>query len=280
MIQYLRRPTENKRHLAPNTLKYTIYHGIASKLDPSQLHEIDVVLTTYETLVSRMTYRNWAFSDCTWFRIILDEAHIIRNPSTQVFQLMHRLHAQRRWAVSATPVQNSLQDLFSIVKFLRIRPFDDDVIARRHILQPLHEKDRRGLDNLGLLMKSFSLRRTKDTCSMPSKREIQVTIDFSSSERQVYNAIIEQGRRRLFGISRTRIHETGRMIFQITNHLRQLCSYGFSNRCGSAVLEQTHSSKLYRLVFHILELDHSAPSIKPKKRYGLYKYVKRIYSQW
>ena len=248
-----------------------------------------------------MTYGNWAFSDCTWFRIILDEAHIIRNPSTQVFQLMHRLHAQRRWAVSATPVQNSLQDLFSIVKFLRIRPFDDDVIARRHILQPLHEKDRRGLDNLGLLMKSFSLRRTKDTCSMPFKREIQVTIDFSSSERQVYNAIIERGRRRLLEISRTRIHETGRMIFQITNHLRQLCSYGsrplqdrpdglapdtdfasmsIFNGCGSAVLEQTHSSKLFRLVFHILELSHAAPSIKPKKRYGLYNYVKRLYSQW
>ena len=237
-----------------------------------------------------MGYGTWGFSDCTWFRIILDEAHIIRNPSTQVFQLMHRLHAQRRWTVSATPVQNSLQDLFSIVKFLRIRPFNEDVIARKHILQPLHEKDRRGLDNLGLLMKSFSLRRTKDTCSMPSKREIQVTINFSPWERHEYNAIIEQGRRRLLEISRTRIHETGRMIFQINNHLRQLRSYGSRplqdkpdrlasdadfaymssfNGCGSAVLEQRHSSKIFRLVSHIVELSHSPPSIKPKKRYGL-----------
>ena len=249
------------------------------------------MLTTYETLASRLKSESDDFSGWTWFRIILDEAHIIRNPATQVFQLIHRLHAQRRWCLTGTPIQNSLRDLFSIVKFLRITPFDNDAIVRKHILQPLHEKDRRGLDNLADLMKSFSLRRTKEICNILPKREIQITVKFSSSEKHEYNAVREEGRRRLLEISKTRVHESGRVVFQMINRLRQLCSHGLGLGASQdrpitqsanasfpysgivdgqkvALPEHVCSSKLLQLVSHISELDPWSPpnAEKPKKR--------------
>lgn len=57
-------------------------------------------------------------------RIILDEAHVIRNPKTGISQAVCRLRAVRRWAVSGTPVQNKELDMYSLLRFLRVSPFD------------------------------------------------------------------------------------------------------------------------------------------------------------
>lgn len=57
-------------------------------------------------------------------RIILDEAHVIRNPKAGVSQSVCRLRASRRWAVSGTPVQNKELDMYSLLRFLRVSPFD------------------------------------------------------------------------------------------------------------------------------------------------------------
>lgn len=60
-----------------------------------------------------------------WFRVILDEGHIIRNPQTQLTKTMCDLEASRRWVLTGTPIQNRLDDLWSLVRFLRLEPFDD-----------------------------------------------------------------------------------------------------------------------------------------------------------
>lgn len=57
-------------------------------------------------------------------RIILDEAHVIRNPKSGVSQSVCRLRAVRRWAVTGTPVQNKELDMYSLLRFLRVSPFD------------------------------------------------------------------------------------------------------------------------------------------------------------
>lgn len=57
-------------------------------------------------------------------RIILDEAHVIRNPKSGVSQAVCRLRSVRRWAVTGTPVQNKELDMYSLLRFLRVSPFD------------------------------------------------------------------------------------------------------------------------------------------------------------
>jgi transcription termination factor 2 len=63
-------------------------------------------------------------------RIILDEAHVIRNPKAGVSQAVCRLRASRRWVVTGTPVQNKELDMYSLLRFLRVTPFDQ--LAVKH----------------------------------------------------------------------------------------------------------------------------------------------------
>jgi len=64
-----------------------------------------------------------------WGRIILDEAHTIRNPKAQVSQAVCRLRAARRWIVTGTPVQNKELDIYALLRFLRVSPFDQLAVS-------------------------------------------------------------------------------------------------------------------------------------------------------
>ena len=77
---------------------------------------IDVVLTTY----SMMTRHDFACLSLR--RIVLDEGHRIRNSRTGIFRCLTALEAEYRWVVTGTPVMNKLGDLYSIVRFLRVKP--------------------------------------------------------------------------------------------------------------------------------------------------------------
>ena len=58
-----------------------------------------------------------------WGRVILDEAHCIKNPVTAVSKACCALRADKRWAVTGTPIQNSLQDIYGLLKFLKHEPW-------------------------------------------------------------------------------------------------------------------------------------------------------------
>jgi len=58
-----------------------------------------------------------------WKRVILDEAHCIKNPVTAVSKACCSLQGEKRWAVTGTPIQNSLQDIYGLLKFLKHEPW-------------------------------------------------------------------------------------------------------------------------------------------------------------
>ena len=124
------------------------FHGPDRHKLASKLHTFDVVLTTYQIITREVSniaidknadmgpigdfseetqgkeIRQSPLLQIAWERIILDEAHTIRNPKSQVSQAVCRLRAARRWAVTGTPVQNKELDMYSLLRFLRVSPFD------------------------------------------------------------------------------------------------------------------------------------------------------------
>ncbi|ENH67515.1 Putative SWI/SNF-related matrix-associated actin-dependent regulator of chromatin subfamily A member 3-like 1 [Fusarium oxysporum f. sp. cubense race 1] len=132
---------EVKKHLQRG-LRVVRYHG---ENRPKTLEELsvikdsDIVVTTYHTLTAEYLIGKGKASPLYklgWYRIVLDEAHIIRRPSTKFFQACEYLHANSRWCLSGTPIQNKLADIGSLFRFIRAEPFDKASEFRKWIETP------------------------------------------------------------------------------------------------------------------------------------------------
>ncbi|GMT04132.1 hypothetical protein PENTCL1PPCAC_26306, partial [Pristionchus entomophagus] len=102
-----------------------------------------------------------------WERIILDEAHQIKNRNTLISKAVCRLPGRNRWCLSGTPVHNDLLDLFSLVKFLRVSPFDELTLWKENIMEA-----RNGNQRLNTLVKSLLLRRMKNQVDAKTKQPL------------------------------------------------------------------------------------------------------------
>jgi hypothetical protein len=97
-------------------LKVLVHHG-TSRADASKLNELvnsyDVIITTYSTAVRDID----ALEKIHWGRIVLDEAQAIKNPANETAQQLRRLNATTRLALTGTPIENGLGDLWAILDF-------------------------------------------------------------------------------------------------------------------------------------------------------------------
>lgn len=92
-----------------SALKWTRYHGSERfDMEAKDLADHDIVVTTYHIIAKDMNDKRRALPWINWFRIVLDEAHTIRN-QTQQSRATIGIPGQRRWAVTGTPVQNRLE---------------------------------------------------------------------------------------------------------------------------------------------------------------------------
>lgn len=149
-------------------------------------------------------------------------AHQIRNRATKTFQAIMGLQAQRRWCLTGTPVQNRLEDLFSLTEFLRFYPIDNPSNTRQHILNPLGRRDEQALKNLRSLMTVVALRRTKAICHAQCRSDRVEVITLSAMEREQYHLTLSQVRKFRSNSARDSPHT---LLSAITN-LRQICSHG------------------------------------------------------
>lgn len=122
---------------APQLSVY-IYHGTGR--NPRMFEGEDVVITTYYTIQADVRVGRAGVYASEWWRIILDEGHIIRNSTTKLSQVTFAINGRNRWVLSGTPIQNKYADLFSLLKFLRARPYGDADGWYNLILKPLEAK--------------------------------------------------------------------------------------------------------------------------------------------
>jgi SNF2 family DNA or RNA helicase len=121
---------EIKSKFVENTFKYYIYHGDSRKKYAYNLGDYDIVFTTYEIVSREIELVEGRANDSPlakikWKRVILDEAHRIKNHQTKASKTMCLIKAKYRFALTGTPIHNSINDLYSLVKFLNFVPLDD-----------------------------------------------------------------------------------------------------------------------------------------------------------
>lgn len=173
-------------------LSVEVYHGTNRENVPKRLARNDVVITTYNILTREFKTNSTVYK-IHWNRIILDEAHIIRNHKSQASQSVCGLLASKRWALTGTPIQNKEMDLYSILKFLKCSPFDDLRVWKRWV----DNKNAAGRQRLVTVMKTLMLRRTKQELqingmleSLPEKFVEEIFIKLDSQEQLVYEKVL------------------------------------------------------------------------------------------
>ncbi|NXI51988.1 HLTF factor, partial [Chloroceryle aenea] len=212
-----------------------VYYGSDRSKDPSILSEQDIVLTTYNILATDYGVRGDSpLHKVKWLRIVLDEGHTIRNPNAQQTKAALSLEGHRRWVLTGTPIQNSVKDLWSLISFLKLKPFTDREWWHRTIQRPVTMRAAGGLGRLQSLIRSITLRRTKKSkvkgkpiLELPEREVLIQHVTLTEEERQIYQSVKKEGKatisRRFFSDGTVLAHYAD--ILAVLLRLRQLCCH-------------------------------------------------------
>ncbi|XP_044739625.1 transcription termination factor 2 [Chrysoperla carnea] len=183
---------EIKRHCKRDCLSVHIYHGTNREVKPRRLAKHDIVITTYNLAGLDKDKSDGIFA-VRWKRIILDEAHVIRNTKANCSIGVCALKGKRRWCLTGTPVQNKELDLYALLKFLKCSPFDDLQIWKKWI----DNKSAGGQERLNTVIQSIMLRRTKQQLqdngtisTLPEKTTELINVKLSKDEMNIYQKIL------------------------------------------------------------------------------------------
>lgn len=148
----------------------------------------DVVLCSWALL----QIERELFTSRSWSTVVLDEAQAMKNPQTRRAQAAVALKADFRVALSGTPVENSLVELWSLFRFLNPGLLGSLEAFRRRFVVPVEERgDRDARSRLRRLVRPFILRRTKEEVleELPSITEVTLDVELSDEERAFYEAL-------------------------------------------------------------------------------------------
>ncbi|KAH7394480.1 SNF2 family N-terminal domain-containing protein [Pyrenochaeta sp. MPI-SDFR-AT-0127] len=218
---------EIERHIHPRSkLSVYLYWGKGKKADFQRLRQYDVVLTTFGTLTSESKqkesrresmlceremrepgFRRKAQDklallghECMWYRVIIDEAHAIKNRNTAQSKASVDIQARHRLCMTGTPMMNSVDELYPLLRFLRVSPYNNWHKFNQDIGKPVKqghpETRKRAMNRVQILLKTVMMRRQKTSvvdgkqiCTIPPKHTTLDNVEFSDDEHMLYKAL-------------------------------------------------------------------------------------------
>lgn len=203
-------------------LTFAVHHGQSRNL--SEAAKSQIILTTYGTLRSDIEI----FQDIRFHYLILDESQNIKNPASQVTRAVQLLLSDYRLALSGTPIENNLTELYSLFKFLNPAMFDSLPAFNRSYALPISkDNDHDAMQELQRKIAPFILRRTKKEVlkDLPDKVEQILYVDMSEEQASLYESRRRYYRELIKGDLKTKgINNCQFMILQAFTELRQLAS--------------------------------------------------------
>lgn len=227
-----------KKKYAPRVLTY---HGQGNKdQSPAQLKHYDIVITTYQTMTQelfpfgqstpRPTPASKGLFSMKWRRIVLDEGHQIRNPKAKISQAACSLQAKSRWILTGTPIVNSLKDLYSHVKFLRLSGgLMEFEIFNSTLIRPLKNGENGARLLLQALMSTLCLRRMKDMkfidLKLPNVTFHKYPVKFLPHEQERYDAFKSEAKGLVEAAKAKKGDSTMTHLLEVLLRLRQTCNH-------------------------------------------------------
>jgi len=169
-------------------LKVCVLHGPKRESQRSEVPHADVVLTTYPLLVRDID----SFESQGFHLLILDEAQAVKNPRSLAARTVRLLSARHRLCLSGTPVENNLEELWSLFDFLMPGFLGAAEKFRSHFRIPIERSGNQArLEALRDAVSPFILRRMKETVAkdLPPKTEIVRPVELGDDQRELYESI-------------------------------------------------------------------------------------------
>ena len=226
---------------APGLTVETVVGGAGSRKEKIRNSRADILLTSYDLLKRDVE----AYQEALFDTVFIDEAQNIKNHGTQTAKAVKALGCARRFALTGTPIENSLSELWSIFDFLMPGFLGAYKHFREKYEQPVAARqDEVAAERLRRMIRPFILRRLKKEVlkELPDKLEEVVYSRMETAQREIYEARVQK---LLDSLSRQSQEEyrVGKLqILAELTHLRQLCcdpSLVYENYDGGAAKVDT-----------------------------------------
>ncbi|MEO1185123.1 MAG: SNF2-related protein, partial [Cyanobacteria bacterium J06636_27] len=228
-------------------LKVLQYHGDKrpkGKAFQTAVKNKNIVITSYSLVHRDLS----SLQDVAWQIIALDEAQNIKNASSKQSQAVRELEPDFRIALTGTPVENRLQELWSIMDFLNPGYLGNKQFFQRRFAMPIEKYgDTSSLSQLRSLVQPFILRRLKTDRDiiqdLPEKQEMTVFCGLTPEQAKLYQQVVEDS---LSEIDDAEGLQRRGMILSLLVKLKQICNHP-AQYLKKKKLEQYDSAKLQRL---------------------------------
>lgn len=201
-------------------LKTAVYHGTERRME---LSDTEALITTYG-IVRREAER---FSAQKWAAVIIDEAQNIKNPEADQTQAVKRLKSDAAIALSGTPVENRLTELWSIFDFINRNYLGSLEPFKREYAIPIEKyRDREKIEKLRKITAPFLLRRLKSDkaiiADLPEKVVSEEYCSLTKDQAALYQQVVETTLREIETVEG--IERRG-LIFKLITNLKQICNH-------------------------------------------------------
>ena len=243
------------QRFANHHLSALVHHGEKRKKGKpfaKQAHNYDLVITSYALAQRDAT----TLKNVAWEGLILDEAQNIKNPQAKQSQAVRSLEGNFRIALTGTPLENRLSELWSILDFLNPGYLGSQQFFQRRFATPIEKySDRDSLQTLRSLVQPFILRRVKTDKTiiqdLPEKQEMNVYCGLSSEQATLYQTIVDQALQEIEAAEGIQRHGK---ILTLLMKLKQLCNHPALLQKEKTLAQAKRSGKLLRLVEMLEEL--------------------------
>jgi superfamily II DNA or RNA helicase len=231
-------------------LKVTVLHGAGRKARFAEAQTSDVVVTTYPLVI-----RDDELSRMEFSTVILDEAQAIKNARTQAFRALSQIRAEHRIALTGTPIENHVGELWALFDFINPGLLGDEMTFRRWYRVPIETKnDETRLEALRDLVAPYILRRHKRDVAkdLPPKTNVLRPVELRGAQRELYEAIRVAAHADVRKLIRTKgLAASTLPILDALMKLRQVCCD--PRLVAMQAAKDVKESAKYEALFELLE---------------------------
>lgn len=209
-------------------LSVMVHHGASRKKEEEFKKEAmnySIVISSYGLLQRDVKF----LKDVSWAGVVLDEAQNIKNPETKQAKTARALEADYRIALTGTPVENNVGDLWSIMEFLNPGFLGSQAGFKRNFFVPIQaERDPEAARRLKEITGPFILRRLKTDSSiisdLPEKMEMKTYCTLTKEQASLYAAVLEDIEEAIEEADEEGIQRKG-IILSALSRLKQVCNH-------------------------------------------------------